>query len=423
MDRVTGQTFQLDPGQHQRCPAGGQPQTRVGAVAVSHLGQVALHQGLDVGVRQIGQGVDAVRPQDADLADVQRRLADPEAQVVVAELRLAGLPPGAVVALAHDDRRDHRTGITARPGALAGDLGHLEAETELVVVALQRAAQLPTGGRGAREGAQELLAEVDPGDHVLTGRLVGADQAGDRGQVAGPSGGLQHAPAVRQLQQVALPGGLHREVGDAERAQRATEMTETVLEASTDVHLERAVAFHEHRPVSGAAVTLVVTAHEDIAVALAVTVGIRGQTRPDDDAVTACDRLTGLEFALIGVTEQRAQVDGPRRRGQVVEHVVPEGLATGEEFLERLVGLAGDRFDRPVVTVLRLDRAGTRRVGVEEDQGCRHGGVGQAFQPRCSATMPWLRLRQPTAFQPASAIRSASSSWCFQAMTDSKRYS
>ena len=165
-----------------------------------HQRQVVGQQQVEVTGCQLADRRNARFPEHGDLVDVERRLADPQAEVVVVQLRTAGAPPRAVPALVAHHRTQQRW-VRDRCGACS--LGELHARGELEGVAVEGTDQAVLGllGRGRRD---DRLGEVEPDRaEALVDDIVAADDAGQRSADSLLAGGGEQVPQVGELQGVA----------------------------------------------------------------------------------------------------------------------------------------------------------------------------------------------------------------------------
>lgn len=136
-DGLRGNTFQRDVvGQHPGA-ACRLPQALFGTIPVRGERQIVRQDLLDIGGGEVGDGVDAESGEGLQLAHIEGCLRDPQRQVVAVHLGQADLPPRAPLALLHPDGAHHR-GRRVAGAALRCAFRHVQAELELVVVALER---------------------------------------------------------------------------------------------------------------------------------------------------------------------------------------------------------------------------------------------------------------------------------------------
>ncbi len=402
---------------------GRDPQPLLAAGTVSDLRDVAGQESVELDGGQVGERRHAEPPQHGDLAYVERRLGDPQREVVVTQLGQAGLPPHAAVALAHADRHHDQRGIVRASSLPLGDSGDLDAEGVLVVVPLESAPLRPAARGRAGERADLLRVEAYPGHTEPVpqlGDLVGPDDAAVRDAAGGPSRRAEQPPVVGELEKVCFAAGEAEgpsRYGECAPLGRVAEGRdgEWLVGRARRLPLEHAVQLDHHREVAGSAVLGIVAAYPHVSAARPVAVAIEGQQAADDDryAVGHC-RQSRLRLYVVGLVTQRAAVDHPF--GAVDEPSQHVGLERGparEQLLQGLVQLrtVESRQER----ILRLDRAAARRVGVEDEI------VHRGRRPRWRATMPPTRLRCSTAAQPQSIMSFARAFWSGQLMIDSTR--
>ncbi len=181
---------------------GGRPESLFGSGTVLNLRQVDRQQLVQVGVGQVVDGGNPETTQGRDLPDVQGSLGDAQGEIGIVETWLTDGPPLTGLALTHDDRGDHRL------AAGDGVLGHRHPEGVLVVVSVQHAAATPSRGGRAREGANELVVEIEPGDGqvvVEDPNLVVADQPHETSMAGALVRGGDQAQA---LEEPPVMGGL-----------------------------------------------------------------------------------------------------------------------------------------------------------------------------------------------------------------------
>ncbi len=414
LDRAARGALQHHPGGDEAGPPVRPAQALLPALAVDHPRQVAGEQLLQVGA---GQVRDRGHPQGAQrphLVRVELGLGEALAQVVVVEQGGAVLLPGAVGALAVDDRG--RRGLPAE-----GPPGEGHAERVLGVVPgegrdrsrLLRRRLLRR--RGPRGGGGQRRRQVEPGDDGVLppgAGQFGALQPDDARPGPGRRvpGGLQQPPVVGHLERGAEPPGpAEPPAGQFVPGPRVRQRR----------HRERLVAGPRHLPHS-----VVLDQHGQVAVpgpqqrgrtTAAVAGPVAGQQRPDDEPVTLPQRpQRGRLLLRRRGAAQRPQVDvGVDAVAQDAEHLGLDRVRVVEERgrHER----AGGALQPGGEGVDRLQRAGPGGVGVQDE-----GRLGHA-RARCNATAPPDRFFHSTSRQPASTMRRANARWSGHVRIDSAR--